>query len=89
MNGADLGVRLGREKRKQVVCRFAFLDLPDGRPVGPDAGEAGEGAVLVEREPDVAALGLLNSSPLLTVAVELRPCGIGWAPWKSGLRLPT
>jgi hypothetical protein len=40
--------------------------LPDGRPVGPDAGEAGEGTSLVKREPDVAALGFVE----LTEAVE-------------------
>jgi hypothetical protein len=39
---------------------LAFLDLPDGGPVSPDAGEAGEGARLVEREPDVAAFDLVE-----------------------------
>lgn len=28
-----------------VDKRLTFLDLPDRRPVGPDAGEAGEGLV--------------------------------------------
>ncbi len=60
VDGADLGVRLRREERVEVVGRLAFLDLPDGRPVGPDAGEAGEGTGLIEREPDVAALGLVE-----------------------------
>jgi hypothetical protein len=59
MDGADLGVRLRREEREDVVGGLAFLDLPDGRPVGPDAGEAGEGAGLIECEPDVAAFGLV------------------------------
>jgi hypothetical protein len=36
------------------------LTFPDRRPVGPDAGEAGEGAALVERELDVAALDLVE-----------------------------
>ena len=56
MDGANFGVRLGREEREDVVGGLAFLDLPDRRPVGPDAGEAGERAGLIERKPDVAAL---------------------------------
>lgn len=60
MDGADLGVRLRREERVEIIGRLTFLDLPDRRPVGPDAGEAGEGPGLVEREPDVAALGLVE-----------------------------
>ena len=59
-HGADLGVRLRREERVEVVDRLAFLDLPNGRPVRPDAGEAGEGTGLIEREPDVAAVGLVE-----------------------------
>jgi hypothetical protein len=35
------------------------LTFRDGRPVGPDAG-AGERTGLVEREPDVAAFGLVE-----------------------------
>lgn len=38
-----------------------LLDVPHRRPVGPDAGEAGERPAFVQREPDVAAFGLLNS----------------------------
>jgi len=60
MDRADLGVRLRRQERVEVVGRLAFLDLPDRRPVGPDAGEAGEGTGLIEREPDIAALGLVE-----------------------------
>ena len=41
MDGTDLRVRLCREEREEVVGSLAFLDLPDGRPGGPDAGEAG------------------------------------------------
>ena len=54
VDGANLGVRFGRQEREDVVGGLAFLDLPDGRPVGPDAGEAGEGTFLVKSEPDVA-----------------------------------
>jgi hypothetical protein len=61
VDSVDLGVRLGREEREDVIGGLAFLHFPDGRPVGPDAGEAGEGAALIEREPDVAASALLNS----------------------------
>jgi hypothetical protein len=43
-------------RNAKMSRRLAFLDLPDRRPVGPDAGEAGERAGRVEREPDVAAL---------------------------------
>jgi hypothetical protein len=53
---ADLSVRLRRQEREDVVRSLALLDLPDRRPVAPDAGEAGERAGLIEREPDVAAL---------------------------------
>jgi hypothetical protein len=49
----------------EVVGGLALLDLPDRRPVGPDAGEAGEGTGLVAREPDVAAFGLADSRKLL------------------------
>jgi len=38
MDSADLGVRLCREEREDVVGGLAFLDLPDRRPVGPGAG---------------------------------------------------
>jgi hypothetical protein len=60
MDGADLGVRLRCQERENVIGGFAFLDLPDGRPAGPDAGEAGDGTGLIEREPDVAALCLVE-----------------------------
>src|SRR4051812_37322298 len=60
MDGANFGVRLRREERVEVVGSLTFLDLPDRCPVGPDAGETGERAGLVEREPDVAALGLVE-----------------------------
>ncbi len=55
MDGADFGVRLRREEREDVVGGLAFFNVADGRPVGPDAGEAGEGARLIERKLDVAA----------------------------------
>jgi hypothetical protein len=45
---------------KMSLAVSPSLTFPDRRPVGPDAGEAGEGAGLVEREPDVAALGLVE-----------------------------
>jgi hypothetical protein len=48
-----------RQEGVEVVVGLAFLDLPDRCPVGPDAGEAGEGAALIEGEPDVAAFGLV------------------------------
>jgi hypothetical protein len=66
VDGADLGVRLRCEERVEVVGGLAFLDLPDGRPVGPDAGEAGEGAALIESEPDVTTFCLVE----LAEAVE-------------------
>lgn len=43
MNGADLGAGLRCEERKYVVGGLALFDLPNGRPVSPDTGEAGEG----------------------------------------------
>jgi hypothetical protein len=43
VDGTNLRVWLRREERGDVVGGLAFLDLPDGRPIGPDAGEAGEG----------------------------------------------
>jgi hypothetical protein len=57
MDGVDLGVRLRRQERVDVVGGLAFFDLPDRCPVGPDAGEAGEGARVIQREPDIAAFG--------------------------------
>jgi hypothetical protein len=59
VDGADLGVRLRRQERVEIVGGFPF-DLADRRPVGPDAGEACERPGLVEREPDIAALGLVE-----------------------------
>jgi hypothetical protein len=53
-------VRVRGEERVQVVAGLAFLNLPDGRPVGPIAGEAGEGPCLVKCEPDVAAFCLVE-----------------------------
>src|SRR6185436_7286548 len=60
VDGTYLGVRLRCEERIEVVGGLAFLDLPDRRPVGPDAGETGEGTGLVESEPDVAAFGVVE-----------------------------
>src|SRR5208337_4979835 len=48
----DQLVRLGREERKDVVRRLAFLHLPDRGPARPDAGKEGEGPRLIEGEPD-------------------------------------
>jgi MFS family permease len=46
MDGADFGVGLCRQKREGVVVGLPVFDLPNGRPVGPDAGEeTGEGRV--------------------------------------------
>jgi hypothetical protein len=45
----------GSVVRVEIVGGFAFLDLPDGGPVSPDAGEAAKGTRLVERELDIAA----------------------------------
>src|SRR5260370_40783255 len=53
MDGPGFGVRLRREEREDVVGGLAFLDLPDRRPVGPDAGKAGERTGLVKRKPDI------------------------------------
>ena len=60
MDGADLGVRLRCQEGEEVVGGLALLDLPDRCPVGPDAGEAGERTRFIQREPDVAALGLVE-----------------------------
>ena len=56
MDGTDLGIRLSCEEGEDVVGRLAFLDLPDRRPIRPDAGEAGERPGIIQREPNVAAL---------------------------------
>lgn len=45
LSGGSVGV---------IRARVAFRNLSDRRPVGPDPGEAGEGAGLVKREPDIA-----------------------------------
>src|SRR3984893_3853856 len=44
----DLLVRLGRQKREDVICGFAFLHFPDGGPARPDAGKEGQWPDLVE-----------------------------------------
>jgi hypothetical protein len=77
VDGADLGVRLRRQEREYVVGGLAFLDLADRRPVGPDAGVAGEGAGLVEREPDIAALGLIELAETIDVNRRGVPTPIG------------
>jgi hypothetical protein len=76
MDGTDLGVRLRREGCEKVVGCLAFLHLPYGRPVCLDTSKAGEGTALVEREPDVATLAL----------VELAERGerTGGGRWKRG-----
>jgi hypothetical protein len=61
MDSAHLSIRLRRQEGVEVVRGLAVFDLPDRRPVGPDAGEAGEGTRLVERKPNVAAFASLNS----------------------------
>jgi hypothetical protein len=61
MDGADLRVRLRREEREDVVGGLAFLNLADGRPVGPDAGEAGEGALSSSANQMSPLSALLNS----------------------------
>jgi hypothetical protein len=35
----ELLVRLGRQKREDVICCFAFLHFPNGGPARPDAGK--------------------------------------------------
>src|ERR1700731_946085 len=60
VDGADLRVRLRRQERVDIVGGLALLDLPNRRPVGPDADEAGERAGLIEGEPDVPALALVK-----------------------------
>ena len=47
----DDRVGLGRQEAEKVIRRFAFPDLPNRRPPRPDAGEKGEWAAIVEREP--------------------------------------
>lgn len=43
MDGADFGVCVRRQESVEVVGGLAFLDLTHRRPIGPYAGEAGEG----------------------------------------------
>lgn len=57
MNGANLGIRLGRQKAEQGVRGLTFLDLPHGSPIGSNSRDCGEWSAIVEREPDVATLG--------------------------------
>jgi hypothetical protein len=52
MDGPDFGVR--RQEGVEVVGGLALSDFPDRRPIGPDAGEAGQRPGLVELEPDVS-----------------------------------
>ena len=52
MNCPNNRVRLGRQEAEKVVRRFAFPDLPNRPPPRPDAGEKGERAAIVEREPN-------------------------------------
>ena len=78
MDGADLGVRLRRQERVKIVDGLAFPNLPDGRPIGPQAGEAGERAGLVESEPDVAAFG--PNGPRLTPRKSFEA-------WRESVRL--
>jgi hypothetical protein len=42
MDRPNLLVRLGRQKREDVACCFAFLHFPDGGPARPDAGKEGQ-----------------------------------------------
>jgi hypothetical protein len=58
MDGADLGVRVRRLECVEVISRFAFLDFPDRRPVGPEAGEAARGPN--QMSPPSASLNSLN-----------------------------
>src|SRR5580704_57855 len=51
MNRPNDRVRFGRQEAEKVIRRFAFPDLPNRRPPRPDAGEKGERAAIVEREP--------------------------------------
>jgi hypothetical protein len=44
-------VGLGRQEAEKVIPRFAFPDVPNRRPPRPDAGEKGERAAIVDREP--------------------------------------
>jgi hypothetical protein len=60
MDRANFSVWLRRQERVKVVRGLAFLDLPHRRPVGPEAGETGKRAGLIDCEPDVASLGLVE-----------------------------
>ena len=50
MNWHNDGVRFGCQER-EIVCRFAFLDLSNGCPVRPKAGEKRERPGFVQRKP--------------------------------------
>ena len=58
MYGHNDVIRRNRQEAKEIIRRLTFLDLPDRVPVRPDAGEEGEGACLIERKLDVAAMRL-------------------------------
>jgi len=70
VDGADLVVGIRRQECVKVIGLLAFLHLPNRRPVGPNAGEAGEGTALIEREPDVATLGLVEFAEAVETATR-------------------
>src|ERR1700730_5347989 len=67
VDSPDLLVRLGRQKREDVICCFAFLHFPDGGPARPDAGKEGQWPGLVEGEPnrrtEASGSAVLDSEP--------------------------
>jgi hypothetical protein len=69
MDSANFRVRLRREEREEVVGGLAFLHLPYRRPVGPDAGNAGEGrlsSIANQISPPSALLNSLNEVNVIT-----------------------
>jgi hypothetical protein len=79
----DLLVRLGRQKREDVICGFAFLHFPDGGPARPDAGKEGQWPGLVEGEPNREPSGSTSFSEKLvqgtmqrfSIPSQRRQCG--------------
>src|SRR3569623_1795834 len=60
-DGSDIGDREGCQESKEVSLIIPFLDLALGLPLrDPNPGVEVHRSVLAEREPDIAALGLIE-----------------------------
>src|SRR3984893_5501796 len=78
----DLLVRLGCQKREDVICGFAFLHFPDGGTARPDAGKDSQGLGVVPPGVGIGAeLTHSTTAGASTIIMKMRPSLLTVMSW--------